>query len=265
MKKRILSLILVCATLLTAIPMVLLPVAAAETDTFTPVTRFVLVSGIHVARSAGDNAGVNVDNMMNRVYAYLDEKNDNVLPSAIVSMGDSLNDGYPEEADYLAGRFNKAKAGFLEKYGVSLPIYALMGNHEYNNGYFYNVNIEGANKAYYEYVPKTDDMDKIEYLKQNNAAFRDAFIDRLWGTEASAEGSSTGNVGAIDNSELNWHYEIGGMHFIGISIANHLGNLSVETLNWLETELATAAADTPNAPIFLFSHHPLRDTVHSTV
>ena len=101
MKKRILSLILVCATLLTAIPMVLLPVAAAETDTFTPVTRFVLVSDIHVAKSAGANAGVNVDHMMNRVYAYLDEKKDNVLPSAIVSMGDSLNDGYPEEAPRL--------------------------------------------------------------------------------------------------------------------------------------------------------------------
>ena len=72
MKKRILSLILVCATLLTAIPMVFLPVAAA--DTFTPVTRFVLVSDIHVAKHNTTSAGANVDLMMNRLYAYLDEK-----------------------------------------------------------------------------------------------------------------------------------------------------------------------------------------------
>ena len=180
MKKRILSLILLCAMLLTAIPMVILPAAAAETDTFTPVTRFVLVSDIHVARSAGTNAGINVDHLMNRLYAYLDEKNDNVLPSAVVSMGDSLNDGYPEEADYLAARFNKAKAGFLEKYGVNLPIYALMGNHEYNNGYYYDVNIGGSNKtAFFEYVPLSECASTDEYVLLNNAAFADAFIDKL--------------------------------------------------------------------------------------
>ena len=263
MKKRILSLILLCAMLLTAIPMVILPAAAAETDTFTPVTRFVLVSDIHVARSAGTNAGINVDHMMNRLYAYLDEKNDNVLPSAVVSMGDSLNDGYPEEADYLAARFNKAKAGFLEKYGVNLPIYALMGNHEYNNGYYYDVAMGLSRPASYEYVPKTEDMTVDEYVLLNNAAFADAFIDKLYGTETGEDGK--GNVGAIDNNTINFHKVIGGMHFIGVSISNHLGNLSVETLNWLDAELAKATAATPNAPIFLFSHHPLRDTVHSTV
>ena len=262
MKKRILSLLLLCAMLLTAIPMVILPAAAAETDTFTPVTRFVLVSDIHVARSAGTNAGLNVDHMMNRVYAYLDNKNDNVLPSAIVSLGDGLNDGYPEEADYLAERFNKAKAGFLEKYGVNLPIYAIMGNHEYNNGYYYDVSMGLSRPACYEYVPKTDDMTVDEYVLLNNAAFADAFIDKLYGTETGEDGK--GNVGAIDNNTINFHEVIGGMHFIGISISNHLGNLSVETLNWLDAELKEAAADTPNAPIFLFSHHPLRDTVHST-
>ena len=265
MKKRILSLILVCATLLTAIPMAVLPLAAEEADTFTPTTRFVLVSDIHVAKHNGESAGVNVDHMMDRVYAYLAEKNDNLLPSAMISMGDSLNDGYPEEADYLAARFNKAKAGYLEKYGKELPIYAIMGNHEYNNGYYYDVNINGSNKSYFEYVPKTEDMTTDEYVLQNNAAFRDAFIDHLWGTAASAEGASTGNVGAIDNNTLNWHYVMNGMHFIGISISNHLGNLSIETMQWLDDELAKATAETPNAPIFLFSHHPLRDTLHSTV
>ncbi len=267
MKKRILSLMLVCATLLTAIPMAVLPVAAVEADTFTPTTRFVLVSDIHVAKGSGANAGVNVDHMMNRVYSYLDEKaekNDNLLPSAIISMGDSLNDGYPEEADYLAARFNKAKAGFLEKYGKELPIYAIMGNHEYNNGYYYDVNINGANKAFFEYVPRTEGMSTDDYVLQNTAAFREAFISKLWGTAASAEGATTGNVGAIDNNTTDWHYVINGMHFIGISISNHLGNLSTETMQWLDDELAKATADTPDAPIFLFSHHPLRDTLHST-
>ena len=111
MKKRILSLILACVTLLTAIPMVALPMFAAEADTFTPVTRFVLVSDIHVNKSSsGKYSGDNVTQMMERVYAYLDGKGDGILPSAIITLGDNLNDGIPDEADHFAEILVELKA-----------------------------------------------------------------------------------------------------------------------------------------------------------
>ena len=267
MKKKILSLILACVTLLTAIPAVGLSVFAA-TDTFTPVTRFVVISDIHVNKSSsGTYSGENVMQMMDRVYAYLEEKGDSVLPSAIITLGDNLNDGIPDEADHFAEVLTELKAEYKEKYGTNLPIYALMGNHEYNNGYFYSVAEKGdaassnAKQNAYIHVPQ-DGLTLEEYFEANLNAFAADFIDRLWGTAADANGN--GNVGAIDNSTLNWHYEIGGMHFIGISISTHLGNLSDETLNWLAQELAKAKADTPNSPIFLFGHHPKYGTLHDS-
>ena len=96
---------------------------------------------------------------MNRVYAYLTEKNDGVAVSAVISMGDSLNNGHEKEGVELAKRFNGIKASYLEKYGTELAIYALMGNHEYNNGYFYSTS---PNSEAFIRVPREEGMSDSE-------------------------------------------------------------------------------------------------------
>lgn len=260
MKKRILSLILVCATLLTAIPLVVLPVAATAA-TFAPDVRFVLVSDIHYAVD-DKNPGSNIGQMMDRLNAYLTEKGDSVLPSAIVALGDLTDWATNEEYAGLKPLLQAATSGYQTKYGQALPIYAVMGNHEYNNGQFLTAARKGADAAKRAYIPVSlSDLgidaaealagtaDLSTYYEANNAAFQTAFLTNL--------------EGAIANDALNWHYEVGGVHFIGISIENNYNCLSAGTLAWLDAELEKATKDTPNAPVFLFSHAPLRDTVYA--
>ena len=62
--------------------------------------------------------------------------------------------------------------------------------------------------------------------------------------------------------ELNQHVEINGYHFLGISQDNDDSYTSA--MNWLETELATAANDSVNKPIFAFQHIGIQNTAYGT-
>lgn len=60
--------------------------------------------------------------------------------------------------------------------------------------------------------------------------------------------------------ELNKHVVVNGYHFIGVSTYGE-GDYS-EDLEWLEQNLAEAAADDADKPIITFQHHHIKDTVY---
>jgi hypothetical protein len=60
--------------------------------------------------------------------------------------------------------------------------------------------------------------------------------------------------------ELNKHVVVNGYHFIGVSTYGE-GDYS-EDLEWLEQNLAEAAADDAGKPIITFQHHHIKDTVY---
>lgn len=77
-----------------------------------------------------------------------------------------------------------------------------------------------------------------------------------------------GNIDTADiykqkvSSELNQHVEINGYHFIGISQDND--DTYTSSMDWLETELAAAAEDSVNKPMFAFQHIGIQNTVYGT-
>lgn len=60
---------------------------------------------------------------------------------------------------------------------------------------------------------------------------------------------------------LDKHFVVNGYHFIGISTRGD-DSYPAEVQNWLREELAKAAADDPEKPIFVFMHHHLDNTVY---
>lgn len=64
------------------------------------------------------------------------------------------------------------------------------------------------------------------------------------------------------DSELNKHVVINGYHFIGISTYGE-GDYA-DDLEWLEENLASAAADSPDKPIITFQHHHIKNTVYTS-
>ena len=77
-----------------------------------------------------------------------------------------------------------------------------------------------------------------------------------------------GNIDTADiykqkvSPELNQHVEINGYHFLGISQDNDDSYAS--SMDWLEAELAVAAADSVNKPMFAFQHIGIDNTVYGT-
>ena len=74
-----------------------------------------------------------------------------------------------------------------------------------------------------------------------------------------------GNIKAyqsIVERELNLHKVINGFHFIAVSPDGN--DYDDEDVEFLKTELAAAAADAPDKPIFAFQHHNLKNTVYGS-
>jgi len=70
----------------------------------------------------------------------------------------------------------------------------------------------------------------------------------------------TSNIGAI-----NQHHVINGFHFISVSPDSANGvNFSDEKLQWLDEQLAIAALDTPDLPIFVIQHEHVEGTVYGS-
>lgn len=60
---------------------------------------------------------------------------------------------------------------------------------------------------------------------------------------------------------IDQHNVINGFHFISFSPDTTGNAYSAETLAWLETELAIAAADSDTKPIFVMQHHAVKNTL----
>lgn len=64
------------------------------------------------------------------------------------------------------------------------------------------------------------------------------------------------------DQEFNKHVVINGFHFISISPDETSNDFSSGLIDWLNAELAIAAEDDPDKPIFTFQHPHLQDTVY---
>lgn len=62
--------------------------------------------------------------------------------------------------------------------------------------------------------------------------------------------------------EMNTHEVIGGYHFINLSLSDY--SSYEPSLAWLKEELAKAAAEDPEKPIFVQNHYPITDTVYGS-
>ena len=244
MKKRTLSFLLALSLCITALPLLALPAVAAETeDTWNPVFRFVLVSDEHIDAAPGGNTinnnGSRLPNMMQAAYGIA---KGGVPLSALVLAGDSVSAGYPLEYTTLVDRLNEVQG----KNDDSLPLYAILGNHEYNNGYFRGLNSTAKNYAY---------AGSIAYDGQNEeavlAGLRAAFTEKLSGVLTNTDVNYRATIGTGENA-----YSL-----ILVSVDDYNGTMKESTLTWLSENLAAAAVATPDKPIFLICHYALKDTV----
>ncbi len=73
-------------------------------------------------------------------------------------------------------------------------------------------------------------------------------------------------ISAISGDKADFHKVINGFHFIGISAsANIAVHYSDKQIEWLDKELAAAAAADPEKPIFVFQHEHIKDTVYGSL
>ena len=64
------------------------------------------------------------------------------------------------------------------------------------------------------------------------------------------------------NRDKNTHNVINGYQFINLSLSGYSDTTYKPSLEWFEKELAAAAADDPNKPIFVQHHYPVKNTVY---
>lgn len=69
----------------------------------------------------------------------------------------------------------------------------------------------------------------------------------------------------ITGQPSDYHYVVGGYHFIGLSASTKKGEHYSEYQRvWLEEQLAQAAKDDPEKPIFVTHHEPVSNTVYGS-
>ena len=66
------------------------------------------------------------------------------------------------------------------------------------------------------------------------------------------------------NRDKNTRNVINGYHFINLSLSGYSDTTYEPSLEWFEKELAAAAADDPNKPIFVQHHYPVKNTVYGS-
>lgn len=65
-------------------------------------------------------------------------------------------------------------------------------------------------------------------------------------------------------TDINTHNVINGYHFINLSLTGYKDSTYANSLEWFEAELAAAAAEDPNKPIFVQHHYPVKGTVYGS-
>ena len=116
-----------------------------------------------------------------------------------------------------------------------------------NNGY------ENQENAFAQVVSdKLKDETKKLFVMGNHEFYND---------DSKADAKSRWE--AITGETANTHIVVNGYHFIGVSMDNE--NLSYNSsLTWLDEELAKAAADAPDKPIFVNQHPHISNTVYGS-
>ena len=250
MKRRMFALILALSLCITALPLLAAPAVAADdtADTWKPVFRFVLFSDEHIdAAAGGETIGYNNGHRLPELIQAANKlaEADGVPLSALVAAGDQVSAGYPLEYTYLADRLTEVKKIY------DLPIYAILGNHEYNNGYFRRGNDTAKKFACDDYVAYTENEDGTTNEEEVLAGFRGAFTDKL--------------SSVLANSDVNYRATIGTGDYVYplvlLSVEDYNGTVGESTLSWLRTNLAAAKAEHPGKPIFLICHYALQNTV----
>ena len=64
--------------------------------------------------------------------------------------------------------------------------------------------------------------------------------------------------------EADFHRVINGFHFIGISRSDELAQYTEEQAEWLDESIASAVAENPEKPVFVFQHEHVLDTVYGS-
>lgn len=68
------------------------------------------------------------------------------------------------------------------------------------------------------------------------------------------------DIDCIVEKDVNWNREIKGYRFIGISPISY-EDYGSDNVQWQAEQIASAVADDPTKPVFVFQHHPIKDTV----
>ena len=132
MKKRATSLLLIFSFLFAFAPLCAMGVAAA--DSWQPVFRYLHISDEHITASTPTgtptSTGTQISGVVRAAKAIADR--DGVPISAVTAGGDQISAAYPNEYEALVARFGEIH----DLMGEEFPILAVLGNHDYNNGYW---------------------------------------------------------------------------------------------------------------------------------
>ena len=112
-----------------------------------------------------------------------------------------------------------------------------------------------------DYGTKTS-MEKVRDLLSQNIAADTKTILSLGNHEYYVDKENTATrFEDVFGAGINQHHVINGLHFISISPDESGNAYSSDTVAWLETELAIAAAESSTKPIFVQQHHPVKNTL----
>ncbi len=198
-----------------------------ENGDFEPVLRFAITSDVHVRTDGAYDSLKRLEGFYEALYAYTESRPYDRL-DGIFFAGDYTHDGGADNGTIGTSIVNgNAMKLFFEYVNANTKdetlMRAVLGNHE-----FY-------------------------YTKYNDGTNSDIRYSDTSVKNTNKNHSSYSGTGAVD-----YHDVIGGFHFIGLSMDMYKNPVfySDAKLNWLQEQLAIAAADDPTGtkPIFVYEH-----------
>ncbi len=189
--------------------------------------RFTVHSDTHVGAGAENSYADKIPHAFSSIYS--------MAPGidAHFFVGDSADTGAPEQYDELAELLNT---------NVKAPVGIVMGNHEYYNW-------DGDQEA------------------------AQAEFSKFLGSKLAVEGAFQ-VPGGPNEGELDCDFVVGGDGTEGsgyhvLAVSPHVGGYDNswygDRQDWIREHLEAAAAEDPEKPIFLFTHHPFGNTVWYSV
>ena len=194
-----------------------------ETTVYTPVTRFVVTSDVHLRESNGYQSQDALNSVFDTAYAYASKQENYTSLDGVFFVGDNTDNGYQAEQEAFF-------ATITEKRQSDTEVRAVMGNHE-----FYATKTSAGS-----YSPESLAQAPLNFIQYSGYADDDAHL-------------------VIDD----FHYIFLSMDKYGTQTGKAGEFLSETKLVWLEDQLQSALEDDPSGekPIFVFQHIAPRDTV----